>query len=113
MQLVVNFITDGIGNIVRLLGFDDKFIPALPVGLMKTLSGRRLEPFMVDVMHNYGVNSFQRKLPLLCKAQLKLHFIGCLFWKCEYKMPKVQFYLDFGRFHRNNYCDCCSLFFYG
>ncbi len=70
----LNFITDGIGNIVRLLGFDDKFIPALPVGLMKTLSGSGARAFMVDVMHNYGVNSFQGNLASIMQGSTETTF---------------------------------------
>lgn len=70
----LNFITDGIGNIVRFLGFDDKFIPALPVGLMKTLSGSGARAFMVDVMHNYGVNSFQGNLASIMQGSTETTF---------------------------------------
>ncbi|MEZ5037963.1 MAG: nucleoside recognition domain-containing protein [Chitinophagales bacterium] len=70
----LNFITDGIGNIVRLLGFDDKFIPALPVGLMKTLSGSGARAFMVDLMHNYGVNSFQGNLASIMQGSTETTF---------------------------------------
>ncbi|HND46492.1 MAG TPA: hypothetical protein PLC61_08890, partial [Chitinophagales bacterium] len=70
----LNFITDGIGNIVRLLGFDDKFIPALPVGLMKTLSGSGARAFMIDVMHNYGVNSFQGNLASIMQGSTETTF---------------------------------------
>ncbi|MEK8048833.1 nucleoside recognition domain-containing protein [Ideonella sp. DXS22W] len=56
------WLIDGIAATVRALGLDDRFVPALPVGLMKTLSGSGARGLMVDVLKTYGVDSFQGKL---------------------------------------------------
>jgi spore maturation protein SpmB len=40
------------------VGFNTDFIPALPTALMKPLSGSGARGLMVDVMTNYGADSF-------------------------------------------------------
>lgn len=51
-----------IGVLVTRLGGDTAFLPALPVGLMKILSGAGARGLMVDVMQTYGVDSFAARL---------------------------------------------------
>lgn len=70
----LNAVTDGIGVIVSKVGLDERFIPALPVGLMKTLSGSGARAFMVDVMNTYGVNSFQGNLASIIQGSTETTF---------------------------------------
>jgi len=70
----LTFITDGIGFVVRSIGLDDRFVPVLPVGLMKTLSGSGARAFMVDVMTTYGVDSFQGKLASIIQGSTETTF---------------------------------------
>jgi spore maturation protein SpmA len=70
----LTFITDGIGLFVKSIGLDDRFVPALPVGLMKTLSGSGARAFMVDVMNTYGVESFQGKLASIIQGSTETTF---------------------------------------
>lgn len=53
---------------VRGLGLDDRFVPALPVGLMKTLSGSGARGLMVDVMTTHGVESFAGRLAAIIQG---------------------------------------------
>jgi spore maturation protein SpmB len=55
----MDVVVGGIGAVVVALGLNADFVPALPVGLMKTLSGSGARGLMVDVMKAYGVDSFQ------------------------------------------------------
>jgi len=50
------------------LGFNTDFVPALPVGLMKILSGAGARGLMVDVMTTYGVDSFQGRLAAIIQG---------------------------------------------
>ena len=56
------------------LGLDDAFVPALPVGLMKTLSGSGARGLMVDVMTTYGVDSFPAKLAAIIQGSTETTF---------------------------------------
>src|SRR5690606_10026547 len=55
----MDYVVGAIASAVSFLGLDTKFVPALPVGLMKTLSGGGARGLMVDVMTTYGADSFQ------------------------------------------------------
>ena len=70
----MDFIVQGIGHLVRAVGLDDRFVPALPVGLMKTLSGSGARGLMVDVLKTYGVNSFEGQLASIIQGSTETTF---------------------------------------
>ena len=70
----MNYVIDAIRAAVVALGLNDEFVPALPVGLMKTLSGSGARGLMVDVMTTYGVDSFQGKLAAIIQGSTETTF---------------------------------------
>ena len=70
----MNYVIDAIRVAVVALGINDEFVPALPVGLMKTLSGSGARGLMVDVMTTYGVDSFQGKLAAIIQGSTETTF---------------------------------------
>ena len=62
------YVIEAIRVAVVALGLNADFVPALPVGLMKTLSGSGARGLMVDVMTTYGVDSFQGKLAAIIQG---------------------------------------------
>ncbi|NGM61401.1 spore maturation protein [Sphingobacterium sp. SGG-5] len=70
----MDYIVNGIGSLAAALGLDTRFIPALPVGLMKTLSGGGARGLMVDVMQTYGVDSFQGRLASIIQGSSETTF---------------------------------------
>lgn len=54
----MDFSLNGIASLVRFLGFDDAFVPALNTALMKPLSGSAARATMIETMQHYGVDSF-------------------------------------------------------
>ncbi|AMM52049.1 membrane protein [Rufibacter sp. DG15C] len=54
----LDILVQGIGSLFGWLGFNTDFVPALPVALMKPLSGSGARGLMVDAMKTYGVDSF-------------------------------------------------------
>jgi spore maturation protein SpmA len=58
----MDFIIAGIEKLVSLLGFDTQFTKALPVALMKPLSGTGARGLMIDAMTTYGADSFIGRL---------------------------------------------------
>jgi len=56
------------------LGVNTDFVPALPVGLMKILSGAGARGLMVDVMSAYGVDSFQGRLAAIIQGSTETTF---------------------------------------
>lgn len=59
---------------VGTLGLPTDFLPAVPVGLMKVLSGSGARGLMVDVMQTYGVNSFAGKLAAIIQGSTETTF---------------------------------------
>ena len=70
----MDYLIGGIRAGVLALGMNDDFVPALPVGLMKTLSGSGARGLMVDVMTTYGVDSFQGKLAAIIQGSTETTF---------------------------------------
>lgn len=49
-------------NLFAVLGFDTRFVDALPTALVRPLSGSGARGMMVDTIKTYGVDSFPGKL---------------------------------------------------
>lgn len=63
-----------IGAAVAWAGFDTAFLPALPVGLMKVLSGAGARGLMVDVLQTHGVDSFAGRLAAIIQGSTETTF---------------------------------------
>ena len=70
----MDYLIGGIRSLVLALGLNADFVPALPVGLMKTLSGSGARGLMVDVMTIWGVDSFQGKLAAIIQGSTETTF---------------------------------------
>jgi spore maturation protein SpmA len=70
----MDYLIGGIAAVVGALGLNTDFVPALPVGLMKTLSGSGARGLMVDVMTTWGVDSFQGKLAAIIQGSTETTF---------------------------------------
>lgn len=64
----------GISTAVGALGLNTDFVPALPVGLMKTLSGSAARGLMIDVLKTCGVDSFQGRLAAIIQGSTETTF---------------------------------------
>ena len=58
----MNFLVDGIGRLVEMLGGNADYVAALPTAIMKPLSGSGARGMMVDAMQQYGADSFVGRL---------------------------------------------------
>jgi len=70
----MDYVVTGIARAVDALGLDAGFVPALPVGLMKTLSGSGARGLMIDVMKTYGVASFPAQLAAIIQGSTETTF---------------------------------------
>ncbi len=70
----MDYLIEGIRRVVVAFGLNTDFVPALPVGLMKTLSGSGARGLMVDVMTTYGVDSFQGRLAAIIQGSTETTF---------------------------------------
>lgn len=58
----MDFLIDGIKQVVASLGLDTRFVGGLPVAFMKPLSGSGARGLMIDAMTTYGADSFIGRL---------------------------------------------------
>ncbi|WP_276362628.1 spore maturation protein [Daejeonella sp. H1SJ63] len=86
----MDYVVNAIGSLVALFGLDTSFVPALPVGLMKTLSGGGARGLMVDVMTTYGADSFQGRLASIIQGSSETTFyvLAVYFGSVGIKKPR-------------------------
>ncbi len=70
LDLIIDLIRYG----VHLLGFDARFIDALPTALMKPFSGSGARAMMVDTMQTYGADSFAGRLSSIVQGSTETTF---------------------------------------
>ncbi len=63
-----------VGAGVAALGWNTDFLPALPVGLMRVLSGAGARGLMIDVMQAHGVDSFAGRLSAVMQGSAETTF---------------------------------------
>lgn len=86
----MDYLVNGIGSIVAACGLDTSFVPALPVGIMKTLSGSGARGLLVDVMTTYGADSFQGRLASIIQGSTETTFyvLAVYFGSVNIKRPR-------------------------
>ncbi|OJU91926.1 MAG: hypothetical protein BGO13_12475 [Burkholderiales bacterium 66-5] len=60
--------------VISALGLPTDFLPALPVGLMKVLSGAGARGLMIDVLQTHGVDSFVGRLASIIQGSTETTF---------------------------------------
>jgi spore maturation protein SpmA len=92
----MDYVIEAIRRGVLALGLNDDFVPALPVGLMKTLSGSGARGLMVDVMTTYGVDSFQGKLAAIIQGSTETTFYVLAVYFGSVNITKTRYALACG-----------------
>ncbi len=92
----MDYLVDAIRRIVIAGGLNADFVPALPVGLMKTLSGSGARGLMVDVMSTYGVDSFQGKLAAIIQGSTETTFYVLAVYFGSVNITKTRYALACG-----------------
>lgn len=92
----MDYVVRGIAAAVGALGLPTDFVPALPVGLMKTLSGSGARGLMVDVMRTYGVDSFQGKLAAIIQGSTETTFYVLAVYFGSVNIKKTRYALTCG-----------------
>ena len=70
----LEFLMNGIRYLVAMTGLDTRFVEAVPVGLMKPLSGSGARGILVDVMKANGVESFVSKVACIVQGGTETTF---------------------------------------
>lgn len=94
----MDFVIAGIAALVGALGLNTDFVPALPVGLMKTLSGSGARGLMIDVMKTYGVDSFQGRLAAIIQGSTETTFYVLAVYFGSVNIRRTRYALACGLF---------------
>ncbi|MCD2453267.1 spore maturation protein [Methylicorpusculum oleiharenae] len=70
----LEWIADGVKFVVRLWALDDRFVDALPTGLMKPFSGSGSRAMMIDTMQTLGADSFAGRLSCIVQGSTETTF---------------------------------------
>lgn len=71
---VLDFVTEQIAYLVALVGFDTRFVDALPTALMKPLSGSGARALMIETMQFHGADSFAGRLASVMQGSTETTF---------------------------------------
>lgn len=70
----LDYVEQGIGSLFAMMGVNTDFVPALPVGLMKTFSGGAARGLMVEAMQHYGPDTFVGRLVCIMQGSTETTF---------------------------------------
>ena len=70
----MDWVLQCIAVLITAMGLPTDFLPALPVGLMKVLSGSGARGLMVDVMQTHGVASFPAQVAAIIQGSTETTF---------------------------------------
>ena len=97
---VLNFITDSIALGVAALGFDTRFVEALPVAIMRPLSGSGARGLMLEAMspENGGPDSFVGRLVCIFQGATDTTFYIIALYFGSVGITKVRYAIQYGLF---------------
>lgn len=70
----LDLLMNGVRSGVVMLGWDTRFVDALPTALMKPLSGSGARAMMIDTMHIFGADSFAGRLASVIQGSTETTF---------------------------------------
>ncbi len=70
----LELLMQGMRHAVLWLGWDTRFVDALPTALMKPLSGSGSRAMMIDTMHSFGADSFAGRLASVIQGSTETTF---------------------------------------
>lgn len=71
---ILDLLLDGIRYLVLLVGLDGRFVDALPVALLKPLTGSGARAMMVEVMNTHGVDSLAGRMAAVMQGSTETTF---------------------------------------
>jgi spore maturation protein SpmA len=92
----MDYIVGAVGSAVAALGLPTDWVAALPVGLMRPLSGSGARGLMVDVMTTYGVGSFQGTLACIIQGSTETTFYVLAVYFGSVNIKKTRYALACG-----------------
>jgi spore maturation protein SpmA/spore maturation protein SpmB len=70
----LDYALSGLASVVHFMGFDGRFIDAMPTALMKPFSGSGARAMMLETMSHHGVDSFAGRLSAIFQGSTETTF---------------------------------------
>lgn len=70
----LDYLLNAIASLVALMGFDNRFVDAMPTALMKPFSGSGARSMMLETMNHHGVDSFAGRLAAIFQGSTETTF---------------------------------------
>lgn len=70
----LDYLLNVISSLVALMGFDNRFVDAMPTALMKPFSGSGARSMMLETMNHHGVDSFAGRLAAIFQGSTETTF---------------------------------------
>jgi spore maturation protein SpmB len=94
----MGYILNGISYLIQLTGVNTEFIGALPVAIMKPLSGSGARGMMLDIFQNQGPDSFVGKLASIFQGSADTTFYIIALYFGSVGIKKIRYALWAGIF---------------
>jgi spore maturation protein SpmB len=94
----MDYLIEGIAYVVAACGLNTEFVPALPVGIMKTFSGGGARGLMIELMkpENYGPDSFVGRLACIMQGSTETTFYVLALYFGSVNIKKTKYALACG-----------------
>ncbi len=92
----MDFLVGGIGKFFAWLGFDTRFVDALPVAFMKPLSGSGARGLMVETMSHFGADSFAGTLSCIFQGSTETTFYTVAVYYGAVNIRNTRYTVPFG-----------------
>jgi len=70
----MDYLVQGVSIVVKWMGFDTRFVEALPVAFMKPMSGSGARGLMIDLMHLKGADNFASRVACVIQGSTETTF---------------------------------------
>jgi spore maturation protein SpmA len=92
----LEMVTDSMAWTIGAMGFDTAFVDALPVALMKPLSGSGARGLMIDAMQEYGPDSFIGRLVCIFQGSADTTFYIVALYFGSVGITRTRYAIPFG-----------------
>lgn len=92
----MNYILDGISWFFNLFNIDTEFVKALPVALMKPLSGSGARGLMVETFTTYGADSFVGRLASIFQGSTETTFYTVAVYYGAINVTNTRYTITYG-----------------
>jgi spore maturation protein SpmB len=92
----LNFITDGMALIIGFFGVDTAFVEALPVAIMKPLSGSGARGLLLDLMEAEGADAFASRVASIFQGSADTTFYIVALYFGSVGVSKIRYAIQYG-----------------